>query len=280
MQAARDALEAELGSHPDFARGRQVEGNANRLLGALDDGRTALRSGSNAIHPADFADRFGARSPAGQSAERLAMRADLDATLRQRVGDVEALRNKLQGEDGFNAAKIGTAFGEEAPNRLQAAVDRERAFSDSESKVVHGAKSAPSMLSAERLKGSQPGSLEPVGRDLVRRWPADRQVDLPQSDHQGLVTSDNAPRDLEIARALIAQGSSRDQVLSALARVEARQAGVSRTANKLAAATRGVIAGAAPSSRPLFDPATGRNQLAGYMRKGAEMVGAGAGAGR
>ncbi len=279
VQSARDALAEQLGAHPDFARGRAVEANANSLLGALDDGKTALRSGANAIHPADFADRFGARSPAGQSAERIAMRADLDATLRQRVGDVEALRSKLGGDDGFNAAKIGTAFGEDAPNRLQAAVDRERAFSDTESKVVHGSKSAPSLLSAERLKASQPGAMNLSGATLPgltlqagKRMFVDPIV-------KALTTSSNAPRDLEIARALIAQGSGRDQILSSLARIEAQRGRVAGVSNRLAVAARGAIAGTAPGARPLLDVSPGklaRNAFAPYLhRSDATLAGKG-----
>lgn len=161
------------------------------------------------------------------------------------------------------------------PPIVSRAVNREPAFSDTESKVVHGSKSAASTLSAERLKGSQPGSLNLSGVTSFGAGLQTAKSVFLNPIIKALVTSDNAPRDLEIARALIAQGSNRDQVLSALARVEARRAGVSRTANKLAAAARGVVSGAAPSSRPLFDPAAGRNQLADYMREGAEMVGAG-----
>lgn len=160
------------------------------------------------------------------------------------------------------------------PNRLQAAVDRERAFSDTETKVVHGAKSAPSLLSAARLKESQPGALDlksstltGIGLQTGKRMFVDPIV-------KALTTSSNAPRDLEIARALIAQGSSRDEILSALARVEAQRGRVAEVSNRLAAAARGTTAGAAPASRSLLDPAAGRNRLAGYMRQGAELVGA------
>lgn len=275
VTAARDALAAELSSHPDFARGRGVETGYNKLLGALDDGKTALRGGSNALHPDDFAESFAARTPAEQAATRIGMRAEVDSTLRQRVGDVEALRNKLMGTDGFNADKIGTAFGQGAPNRLQAAVDRERAFADTEGKIVHNSKSTPSLLSAERLKASRLGSLDLSGVTSFGAGLQTAKSAIYNPIVRALLESDNAPRDLEIARALTAQGAGRDQILSSLARVEAQRGGVALAARRAGAVARSAVADSAPSSRPLLNPTAGRNKLAGFMRSGADLVGAG-----
>ncbi len=88
------------------------------------------------------------------------MRGGLDATLRTRVGDVEALRSKLQGEDGFNAAKISSAFGEGAANRLQAAVDRERTYAATQREVTRNSATAKRQAAGKLLDETRTGSLD------------------------------------------------------------------------------------------------------------------------
>ncbi len=118
VTAARNALVGHLGQDPSFARGRALQGDYNLLTGALDDGATALRSGPNAIHPEDFAERFAGRTPAGQAAERIAMRNQVDRALGQKPNDLLALRSTLQGEEGWNGRKIASAFGDDAGDAL------------------------------------------------------------------------------------------------------------------------------------------------------------------
>ena len=135
---ARDALAAHLGRDPYYAYGRAQDQSYGALLGAMDQGKTALRTGSNAINPADFADRFGSRTGAGQEAERVAMRADLDSQLRQSRNDYGTMNRLLQGEDGYNSAKIGTAFGEDNRAQLTAALLREDAMKANKKAVMDG----------------------------------------------------------------------------------------------------------------------------------------------
>ena len=61
MAPARDALAAHMAADPHYAYGRAQDQSYAGLLGAMDDGRTALRTGPNALHPDDFAQRFDRR---------------------------------------------------------------------------------------------------------------------------------------------------------------------------------------------------------------------------
>ncbi|RYC29682.1 hypothetical protein D3273_22670 [Lichenibacterium minor] len=135
---ARDALAAHMAADPYYARGRALDQEYGALGQAMTDGRTALRTGPNAIHPDDFADRFGGRTGAGQAAERVTMRDAVSSALRQNPNDLGTLSRTLQGDDGYNAAKIGTAFGQDAADALRGAVDREGLYRANKQAVMGG----------------------------------------------------------------------------------------------------------------------------------------------
>ena len=138
MAPARDALAAHMAADPHYARGRALDQEYGALGQAMTDGRTALRTGPNAIHPDDFADRFGGRTGAGQAAERVTMRDAVSNALRQNPNDLGTLSRTLQGDDGYNAAKIGTAFGQDAADALRGTVDREGLYRANKQAVMGG----------------------------------------------------------------------------------------------------------------------------------------------
>jgi hypothetical protein len=71
---------------------------------------------------------------------------------------------------------------------------------------------------------------------------------------QLLTANPSAPRNLELARMMIAQGATRDQILQQLLRLNARQQSVSNTGNLLAGVLGGganrLISGTAMTNRP------------------------------
>jgi hypothetical protein len=135
---ARDALAAHLGRDPHYAYGRAQDQQYGSILDALVQGRTALRTGPNALHPEDFAERFGNRIPAGQAAERVTMRDAVDSGLRQTGNDYSLVKRLLQGDDGYNTAKLGTAFGQDAVDRLSGAIGREDLYKANQRAVMGG----------------------------------------------------------------------------------------------------------------------------------------------
>ena len=70
------------------------------------------------------------------------MRAAVDSGLRQNPNDLQVLARQLQGDDGFNSAKIGTAFGQDAADALRATVDREKLYGANKQAVMGGAPTA------------------------------------------------------------------------------------------------------------------------------------------
>ncbi len=237
VTAARNALVGHLGQDPSFARGRALQGDYNLLTGALDDGATALRSGPNAIHPEDFAERFAGRTPAGQAAERIAMRNQVDRALGQKPNDLLALRSTLQGEEGWNGRKIASAFGDDAGDALAGTVRREETFGETHGKVVAGAKSAELLKGSAAREASARGSV-----DLRSLTPtgivAEGGKRILNAGVRALFDNSLEPRDLEIAKMIVARGAPRDQVVAQLGRLEARRAAIGDTVNALSGAAR------------------------------------------
>ena len=66
------------------------------------------------------------------------MRAAVDSALRQNPNDLSTLSRTLQGDDGYNAAKIGTAFGQDAADALRGTVDREGLYRANKQAVMGG----------------------------------------------------------------------------------------------------------------------------------------------
>ena len=237
VTAARNALVSHLGQNGDFARGRELQGSYNALTSALDDGATALRSGPNALHPDDFAERFAGRTGAGQEAERIAMRNQVDRALGSKPNDLLALRSTLQGEDGWNGRKIGSAFGDDAADALRRTIGREETFGATNGKVVAGAKSA------EMLKGSAAREASAgVGRSLKSVTPtgiaAETGRKVLDAGVRALFENSLEPRDLEIAKMIVARGAPRDEVMAQLAKLEARRGEIGDTVNALSGAAR------------------------------------------
>ena len=237
VTAARNALVDHLGQDPSFARGRALQGDFNLLTGALDDGATALRSGPNAIHPEDFAERFAGRTPAGQAAERIAMRNQVDRALGQKPNDLLALRSTLQGDDGWNSRKIGSAFGQDAADGLQRTIGREEAFGATYGKAVAGPKTAEMLKGAEDLEKSAGGgrnwkSVTPTG--IV----AETGRKALDAGVHALFNNSLEPRDLEVAKMIVARGAPRDEVVAQLDRLEARRAAIRSAVGGAAGAAR------------------------------------------
>ena len=236
--ASRNALGTYLGQDPNFARGRALQGDYNLLTGALSDGATALRSGDSAIHPEDFAERFAGRTPAGQAAERIGIRNQVDRALGQKPNDLLALRNTLQGEDGWNAAKIGTAFGGDAGNALQGTVNRESTFREFANGVLHNSKSAQRLAGAALAENPAAGRTNLSGITTLGAPAQALKALLLDPAFKALLDSPTGPRNLAVAKALIAQGATRDQILSQLGQTMDRQAGMTAAIDTVAGAVK------------------------------------------
>jgi hypothetical protein len=235
----------------------------SRQSEALQAGGQALDSGKTAIRPQEFAQNFAqGANPAGTlvgpSAVPLRTQQGMAGEVHRLVGtkgnDLVALRNVLQGEGGWNTAKLTEAFGPENTNRLLGGVAREGAFDATTNELIRNSATARRQAAEELLKDSEPGSLNllPASAAGVAMQAGKKVLFDPLV--QLLTANPSAPRNLELARMMVAQGATRDQILQQLLRLNARQQSVSNTGNLLAGVLGGgsnrLISGAAVTNRP------------------------------
>jgi hypothetical protein len=135
---------------------------------ALQAGGQALDSGKTAVRPQEFAQNFTegahpAGTLVGPSAVPMRTQQGMAGEVHRLVGtkgnDLVALRNVLQGEGGWNTAKLTEAFGGENTNRLLGGVAREGTFDATTNELVRNSATARRQAAEELLKESEPGSL-------------------------------------------------------------------------------------------------------------------------
>jgi hypothetical protein len=229
----------------------------------LKTGDTVLDSGKSALRPSEFAQTFNeAANPAGTftgpSATPLRIQQGIAGDIHRLVGtksnDLVALKNILQGEGGWNTAKLTEAFGPENTNRLLGGVAREGAFDATTNELVKNSATARRQAAGELLKDSEPGSLNLLPASVAGAAMQTGKKVLFDPLVQLLTANPSAPRNLELAHMMVAQGATRDQILEQLLRLNARQQSVSNTGNLLAGVLGGganrLISGAAVTNRP------------------------------
>ena len=217
---AIDAKYAELG--------RQGEG--------LAQGGSLLDSGKTAIHPQDLATSFpqsalpqGAQI--GPSAVPMRMqqgaRAEIDRLVGTKSNDLVALKSMLQGEGGWNTAKLGTVFGEEPTNRLLGSVGREAKFADTANTVTRNSETARRAEANALLNAAEPGSTNlsnssafGLGAQAVKKLAVDPLISM-------ILRTSSEPMRAEMARVLTMQGQSRDQIVNRLLAMHKQQGQVS-----------------------------------------------------
>jgi hypothetical protein len=121
------------------------------------------------------------------------------------------LRNQLQGEGGWNAAKMATVHGQSAADELTGTVDRNLAFRNTYSNVVQNSQTAQRTAAAREMK-PEPSSEIPLfgpgstmfgtGTTILKRGG--------QKVFNALMESDPTRNYGAIARALTEQGPKRD----------------------------------------------------------------------
>ncbi|PAY07190.1 hypothetical protein CK489_15430 [Bradyrhizobium sp. UFLA03-84] len=222
-----EALEQQV---PGYANANRQSASLARRGDAVEAGTQYLGSGKTTPSPQRFADEFGQLEPGEQIAFAKGSRGNIDRVLGTKANDLQALRGELQGEGGWNTAKIATVHGQDAADELAASVDRNLKFRDTHNKVVENSQTAQRRAAAENMKPEPPGEM---------------QLITPQTTGIGLISAgakkaanwaingmrpDPTAQYGEMARILTAQGAARDRHLDALA-----TSLLSRDANRAAA---------------------------------------------
>lgn len=203
---------------------------------ALKAGSSVLDSGKTAVHPEDFARAFPASAiPQGElvgpSAVPLrtqqGVRAEVNRLVGTKANDLSALKTALQGEGGWNTAKLATAFGEDNTNKLLGAVDRERTFANTNNLAAGNSKTNLMNQGNKLLDAADPQagfSLLPttaVGASLAAgKWALGKSMNA-------LMQSSSEPMRVELARALTDTSPGAAQRLQQIIALAQRQGSVS-----------------------------------------------------
>lgn len=198
-----DAQYAELSRQSEgLTRGGQI----------LDGGKTAIR-------PAELAGEIqqGAQpqgTMVGPSAApmrlRQGVRADIDRQVGTNVNDLTALERTMATPQDWNHQKLGQVFGENARDRLAAALSENRQFRDTYQNVVQNSQTAQRMSAAKAMDGSPGGN---VSADTTITGLSLKAVN---AISKALAGVSNANTKEEIGRALSAAGPQAQRLAAQL----------------------------------------------------------------
>ncbi len=150
------ALEEQV---PGYREANRASAALAQRAEAVQGGTQYLGSGKTTPSPQRFADEFDPLSPGEKIAFAKGSRGEIERMLGTKANDLQALRGELQGEGGWNTAKLATVHGQDAADDLIASVDRNLRFRDTHNKVVENAQTAQRTAAKEAMAPSPPNDL-------------------------------------------------------------------------------------------------------------------------
>ncbi len=212
--AINDTLEIQV---PGYANANRVSAALARRGDAVDLGTQYLGNGKTTASPDRFAAAFDPLSQGEKIAFAKGSRGNIERVLGTKANDLQALRGELQGEGGWNTAKLGVVHGQPAANELVNSVDRNLKFRDTYNKVVENSQTAQ-RLAAQKTMKPDPSSETPLfgpGSTM-----AGMGVTVAKKAAQGafnaLTRSDPTRHYGEVARVLSETGPARDARLQSI----------------------------------------------------------------
>lgn len=208
-----DTLENQV---PGYREANRASAALARRGEAVDQGTQYLGSGKTTPSPDRFAAEFAGREPGEQIAFAKGSRGNIDRVLGTKANDLQALRGELQGEGGWNTAKIATVHGQPAADELAASVDRNLKFRDTHNKVVENSQTAQRTAAANAMKPQPVGDMPLVNPNMTALGFLGSAIKKGANfAYQGM-HPDPTRHFGEMARVLSAQGPQRDAHLAAL----------------------------------------------------------------
>lgn len=234
LKSLRGELNAALEDQvPGYAEANRQSAALAKRGEAVDAGTQYLGSGKTTPSPDRFAAEFDPLSQGEKIAFAKGSRGNIERVLGTKANDLQALRGELQGEGGWNTAKIATVHGQEAADELASSVDRNLKFRDTYNKVVENSQTAQRQAAARGMK-PEPSSEIPFinsGSTLTGMTATAGKKAL------NLIADALRPDPTksfgEVARILSAQGGQRDQHLAALIDVLSRRQDNAASASKV-----------------------------------------------
>lgn len=211
--AINDALETQV---PGYKSANEASAALAKRAEAVQAGTQYLGSGKTTPSPQRFATEFRELSPDEMIAFSKGSRGEIERVLGTKANDLQALRTELQGEGGWNAAKLATVHGQPAADELAGSVDRNLKFRDTHQKVVEGSQTDIRNAARKEMKpdpstetpfinsgSTMTGMVATVGKKALNAA-------------YGAVRPDPTRSFGEVARALTEQGTARDARLTAI----------------------------------------------------------------
>lgn len=218
LSAVRSALDNALKTQvPGMAQADAQSAALAARANAVQQGTDILANGKTALSPEGFANAYGNMSPGEQIALNKGARGEINRLVGISSNDPAKLRQLLQGEGGWNTAKLSTAFGSQPTQDLVNAVGREGQFSDTANKLMGNSQTAQRNAAASLLKDQAPISISdlkgvtPTGLVLQAG-----KTTLADPLLNALFRTNNGTRDAQLGRALSLQGDPRDQLINQL----------------------------------------------------------------
>jgi hypothetical protein len=212
--AINDVLEKQV---PGYANANAVSSALAKRAEAVNSGTQYLGSGKTTASPDRFTTEFSQLSPGEQIAFAKGSRGNIERVLGTKANDLQALRGELQGEGGWNTAKIATVHGQPSADDLVSTVDRNLKFRDTYNKVVENSQTAQRTAAAKAMK-PDPSSETPLfnPNSTLTGMAATLGKKGVQKVLDALLSSDPTKHYGEVARVLTEQGSARDARLMSI----------------------------------------------------------------
>ncbi|QQO30740.1 hypothetical protein JJC00_18830 [Bradyrhizobium diazoefficiens] len=250
---------------PGYAHANEVSARLAQRAEAVKAGTQYLGEGKTTPSPARFQDEFEQRELGERIALGKGSRGDIERQLGTKANDLVALKQALQGEGGWNTAKIGIVHGDDAANELMASVDRNLKFRDTHNKVSQNSQTEIRRAAREQMKpGAESKDLPIVNPSstitgalatLAKRY-------IAEPAWSALTHVDPTRSYGEIGRIVTAQGAERDRHFQAILDAMNRRDGNAAVASKLG--DRGTLAAAIVANALLDDQKKKRIYVSPY----------------
>ena len=248
-QALRDQV-------PGYSSIMDASSALAKKMEGIEDGNAILGSGQSALSPEDLKARLAALPANWQQPYldglRIGSRGAIDRAMGTKANDLVALRNQMQGEGGWNEAKLADIHGAGPVGDIANSIDQNTAFRNTYQNVAQNSQTAQRQAAAAAMKpeaatGGIPlinPNMSPTGF-LASGFKKLGGMALDQ------FRSDPTRAYGEIGRVLTAQGAPRDAYTQALADALMRRGANAAAGN--AFGNRSAIAAALIGGRSLND---------------------------
>lgn len=218
-----DALEQQV---PGYLEANRQSAALARRGQAVDLGTKYLGAGKTTASPERFSTEFNQLQPGEQIAFAKGSRGNIERVLGTKANDLQALRSELQGEGGWNTAKIAAVHGQDAADQLVGTVDRNLKFRDTYNKVVENSQTAQRQAAANAMKPVPPGEVPLINPNMSATGFALAGAKKVLNAGYNAVRPDVTRSFGELAKVLSAQGPQRDKHLQDIVDAITRRRGI------------------------------------------------------